>query len=138
MLHGAFAALPASCHTSSRTDRWPEKDRERERTEQDLGFLRCRWFGSSWCTAHIPPWYEPYTVVMRGVLLRCGGKAAHVPRAYANQSIHAQTIIPLMFQEHTLTRASMPKPAAGSRHGGYAGGFAEVRWEGRSCSKSIR
>ena len=36
------------------------------------------------------------------------------------QSIHAQTIIKFAFQEHTLTRASMPKPFQ------------------RSCSKSIR
>ena len=42
-----------------------------------------------------------------------------VPRAYAHQSIHAQTTIPFVFQEHTLTRASMPKP------------------QFRSCSKSI-
>ena len=27
-----------------------------------------------------------------------------------DQSIHAQTIIPFVFQEHTLTGASMPKP----------------------------
>ena len=33
-----------------------------------------------------------------------------VPRAYDDQSIHAQTIISCVFQEHTLTRASMPKP----------------------------
>ena len=34
----------------------------------------------------------------------------HVPRAYADQSLAAQTIIPFVFQEHTVTRASMPKP----------------------------
>ena len=33
-----------------------------------------------------------------------------VPSAYGDQSIHAQTIIPFVFQEHTVTRASMPKP----------------------------
>ena len=33
-----------------------------------------------------------------------------VPRAYADQSIHAQTMITFVFQEHTVTRASMPKP----------------------------
>ena len=33
-----------------------------------------------------------------------------VPRAYGDQSIHAQTIIPFVFQEHMVTRASMPKP----------------------------
>ena len=43
-----------------------------------------------------------------------------VPRAYAHQSIHAQTIISFVFQEHKLTRASMPKP------------------QFRSCFKSIR
>ena len=43
-----------------------------------------------------------------------------VPRAYADQSIHAQTIIPFVLQEHTLTRASMAKPYF------------------RSCSKNIR
>ena len=32
-----------------------------------------------------------------------------VPRAYGDQSIHAQIIIPFVFQEHTVTRASMPK-----------------------------
>ena len=31
-------------------------------------------------------------------------------REYGDQSIHAQTIITFVFQEHTLTRASMPKP----------------------------
>ena len=31
-------------------------------------------------------------------------------RAYADQSIHAQTIIAFVFREHTITRASMPKP----------------------------
>ena len=31
-------------------------------------------------------------------------------RAYDYQSIHAQTIITFMFREHTITRASMPKP----------------------------
>ena len=43
--------------------------------------------------------------------------SVRVPRAYGNQSIHAQTIIPLGFQEHTVTRASMPKPyfRAGSK-----------------------
>ena len=46
--------------------------------------------------------------------------SVRAPRAYAHQSIHAQTIIPFVFQEHTLTRASMPKP------------------QFRSCSKSIR
>ena len=74
----------------------------------------------SWCTVHIPPWYKPYTGGMRGVFLRYVGNSARVPIAHANQSIHAQTIIPFVFQEHTLTRASMPKP------------------EFRSCSKSIR
>ena len=43
-----------------------------------------------------------------------------VPRAYAHQSIHAETVFPFVLQEHTLTRASMPKPYF------------------RSCSKSIR
>ena len=33
-----------------------------------------------------------------------------VPRAYGDQSLHAQTIIPFVFQGHTVTRASMPKP----------------------------
>ena len=33
-----------------------------------------------------------------------------VPRAYDDQSIHAQTIISFVFPEHTMTRASMPKP----------------------------
>ena len=33
-----------------------------------------------------------------------------VPRAYGSQSIHAQTIITFVFQEHTGLRASMPKP----------------------------
>ena len=33
-----------------------------------------------------------------------------VPRAYGDQSIHAQTIIPFVFQEQMLIRASMPKP----------------------------
>ena len=32
-----------------------------------------------------------------------------VPRAYADQSIRAQIIIPFVFHEHPLTRASMPK-----------------------------
>ena len=31
-----------------------------------------------------------------------------VPRAYAHQRIHAQTIVPLVFQEQSITRASMP------------------------------
>ena len=33
-----------------------------------------------------------------------------VSRAYGYQSIHAETIITFVFQEHTVTRASMPKP----------------------------
>ena len=33
-----------------------------------------------------------------------------VPRAYAHQRIHAQTIITFVFQEQSITRASMPKP----------------------------
>ena len=33
-----------------------------------------------------------------------------VSRAYNYQSIHAQTIITFVFREHTITRASMPKP----------------------------
>ena len=43
-----------------------------------------------------------------------------VPRAYAHERIHAQTILTFVFQEHTLTRESMPKLYF------------------RSCSKSIR
>ena len=42
------------------------------------------------------------------------------PKAYDYQSIHAKTIFPFVFQEYTITRASMPKPYF------------------RSCSKSIR
>ena len=33
-----------------------------------------------------------------------------VPRACDHKSIHAQTIITFVFQEHTGLRASMPKP----------------------------
>ena len=33
-----------------------------------------------------------------------------VPSAIDHQSIHAQTIIPFAFHEHTVTRACMPKP----------------------------
>ena len=33
-----------------------------------------------------------------------------VPRAYTHQRIHAQSIITLVFQEQSITRASMPKP----------------------------
>ena len=33
-----------------------------------------------------------------------------VPRAYDDQSIHGKTIITFVFLEHTMTRASMPKP----------------------------
>ena len=33
-----------------------------------------------------------------------------VPTAYGSQSIHAQTIITFVLQEHAITRASMPKP----------------------------
>ena len=33
-----------------------------------------------------------------------------VPRAYAHQRIHAQSIITFVFQEQSITRASMPKP----------------------------
>ena len=62
------------------------------------------------CTVHIPPWYKPYTGGMRVVFLRCGGNSVRVPRAYGHQSIYGQTRIPFLFQEHTLTRASMPKP----------------------------
>ena len=32
-----------------------------------------------------------------------------VPRAYAHQRIHAQSIIPFVFQEQSITRESMPK-----------------------------
>ena len=39
---------------------------------------------------------------------------SRVPRAFAHQSIHAQTKIPLVFQEHSLTRASMPKLQVGN------------------------
>ena len=35
--------------------------------------------------------------------------SVRVPRACGDQSIHAQIIIPIVFQEHTVTRASMPK-----------------------------
>ena len=41
---------------------------------------------------------------------RVGWGGVRVSRAYADQSIHAQTIIPFVYQEHTLTRASMPEP----------------------------
>ena len=33
-----------------------------------------------------------------------------VPRAYAHQRIHAQSLITFVFQEQSITRASMPKP----------------------------
>ena len=46
--------------------------------------------------------------------------SVRVPRAYGHQSIHSQTIIPFVFRENTVTRASIPKPSF------------------RSCSKSIR
>ena len=46
--------------------------------------------------------------------------SVRVPRAYGDQSMHAQAILPLVFQEHTVIGASMPKPKF------------------RSCSKSIR
>ena len=46
--------------------------------------------------------------------------SVRVPRAYGDQSIHGLTMVPLLFQEHTVTRASVPQP-----------------WL-RSCSKSIR
>ena len=39
---------------------------------------------------------------------RVGWGAVRVSRAYADQSIHAQTIIPFVNQEHTLTRACPP------------------------------
>ena len=32
-----------------------------------------------------------------------------VSRAHGDQSIHAQSIIPFVFQEHTVTKASLPK-----------------------------
>ena len=45
---------------------------------------------------------------------RCAGetRCRHVAarRACDDQSIHAQTTIPFVFQEHTMTRASMPRP----------------------------
>ena len=43
---------------------------------------------------------------------RCAGEARcqAAPRAYDDQSIHAQTIMTIAFQEHTMTRTSMPKP----------------------------
>ena len=41
-------------------------------------------------------------------------------RAYNDQSIYAQTILPFVLEEHTVTRASMPKSYF------------------RSCSESIR
>ena len=34
--------------------------------------------------------------------------SVRVPSSCGHQSIHAQTIIPFVFQEHTVTRASMP------------------------------
>ena len=45
---------------------------------------------------------------------RCRGPcpkhtSVRVPRAYEDQSIHAQSIIPFVFLEHTKTRESMPK-----------------------------
>ena len=46
--------------------------------------------------------------------------SVRVGRAYDDQSIRAQTIIPFVFREHTVSRASMPKPYF------------------RSCSESIR
>ena len=46
--------------------------------------------------------------------------SVRVPRACGHQRIFAQTTIPLVFQEHPVTKASMPKPKF------------------RSCSKSIR
>ena len=36
--------------------------------------------------------------------------SVRVPRAYGDQSIHAQPRFPFAFQEHTVNRASMPKP----------------------------
>ena len=36
--------------------------------------------------------------------------SVRVSRAYGYQCIHAQTIIPFVFREHTVTSASMPKP----------------------------
>ena len=35
--------------------------------------------------------------------------SVRVPRAYGDQSIHAQTIVPFVFQEQTVTKASMFK-----------------------------
>ena len=46
--------------------------------------------------------------------------SVRVPRAYAHERIHAKSIVRFVFQVHTLTRASMPKPSE------------------RSCSKCIR
>ena len=94
---------------------------------------------SSWCTVHIPPWYKPYTGGMRVVFLSCGGNSVRVPRTYAHQSIHAQTIISFVFQEHSLTSASMLKPYILS----CSKSIREPvhlcpRWEFRSCSKNMR
>ena len=70
-----------------------------------------------------PAWHEGH--VLEGCCLlreggancafrRCRGPcpkhtSVHVPRAYEDQSIRAQIIIPFVFLEHTKTRASMPK-----------------------------
>ena len=74
------------------------------------------------------PFWMPVNKCWAGVLIRLGNvqtimscirsrarpyeKHTRVrnPRAYSDQSTHAQTILPFVFQEHTVTRASMPKP----------------------------
>ena len=45
-----------------------------------------------------------------GVIVRSvGHNSVRVPSACDDQIIHAQSIIPFVFQLHTLTAASMPK-----------------------------
>ena len=53
------------------------------------------------CMRPKPPFW--HQLVLNLISLR-------VPRAYAHQRIHAQSIVTFVFQEHAITAASMPKP----------------------------
>ena len=69
-----------------------------------LSFCRSRvlWV-LDFCRVHAPEAEFRHQLVLNLISLR-------VPRAYAHQRIHAQTMITFVFQVHSLTREPMPKP----------------------------
>ena len=81
---------------------------------QKLAFVRDPAFAEPDSVSSTSAAYDFHEIMLGPVSLHV------LQKHHAHQSIHALTIIPFVFQRHTLTRASMPKPYF------------------RSCSKSTR